>query len=43
MTAYKTYGEARADMMAKMGEKIIEDDAVYASQIDKNKNYVRFN
>ena len=43
LTAYKTYGEARADMMAKMGEKIIEDDAVYASQIDKNKNYVRFN
>ena len=39
LTAYKTYG----DMMAKMGEKIIEDDAVYASQIDKNKNYVRFN
>ena len=43
LTSYKSYGEARTDMMTKMGEKIVEDDAVYASQIDKNKNYVRFN
>ena len=43
LTSCKSYGEARTDMMTKMGEKIVEDDAVYASQIDKNKNYVRFN